>query len=206
MQRIFALGEEVGDPDGCVVCHGGSVDALTADEAHQGTSTALRERGGPDEFFADPASPWVNAQTCGQCHAEQVRSQWSSLMMSEAGKIQGTTWSFGSLEGYDHRWANYDFKPSNDPHDRLGTDAYRAYMTVKKEAHPNVFVDTQETLPAAPGTPGGIPLAELAKHPDGGLHVYSCGVSALSLGRQGPSAPRRLPGYGVRRMPCTLWQ
>ena len=48
--------------------------------------------------------------------------QWHSLMMTEAGKIQGTCWAFGSLEGYKHRWANYAVKNPSDPRDRLGTD------------------------------------------------------------------------------------
>jgi hypothetical protein len=73
MQRILALGQARGDPAGCVVCHGGDSKATTAGAAHAG----------PD-FYADPASPWINEHTCGQCHPRHVRTQWTSLMMTEA--------------------------------------------------------------------------------------------------------------------------
>lgn len=164
MQQIFARGAEVGDDDGCVVCHGGTPGAETADEAHAGTPEALAADGGPDDFFADPASPWVNGRSCGPCHAEHVRAQWSSLMMTEAGKIQGTAWGFGGLEGYDHTWGNYDREV--DPHLSLGTEAYRAYMRVKREAHPNVFPDAQTRLPEAPTA------EEAAAHPERAAFTY----------------------------------
>ena len=70
-------------------------------------------------------------------------------MMTEAGKIQGTCWAFGSLEGYKHHWGNYAVKNPSDPADRLGTDAYRAYMAALKQTEPNVFVDEHEPLPEA---------------------------------------------------------
>lgn len=152
MQRIRDRGDAFGDPDGCIVCHGGSLEAVAAADAHHGAVPALADEGGPDAFFADPASPWVNARSCGQCHAELVSAQHNSLMMTEAGKIQGTTWSFGTPAGdsYDHVWANYAARNPNDPDARLGTAAYREYMADKAAAHPNVFVDEHEAIPAAP--------------------------------------------------------
>lgn len=158
LTQILARGQAFGDPDGCVVCHGGDPRATSPAEAHHGANDpALAEAGGPDRFFPDPASPWVNARSCGQCHAELVEAQWNSLMMTEAGKIQGTTWSFGIPGDYEHRWANYDTQNPEDPHARLGTEAYRAYMEAKSAAHPNVFVDRHERVPdaPAPGVDGG---------------------------------------------------
>ncbi len=169
MRAIRSRGEEHGDPDGCVVCHGGHVDAVTATVAHTGTSASLAAAGGPDDFFPDPASPWVNARSCGQCHMELVAAQWNSLMMTEAGKVQGTTWSFGALEGYEHGWANYDANNPEDPHARLGTDAYRAYMVAKTEAHPNVFVDAMTAMPEAPGD---AELSALAGDPREAVFTY----------------------------------
>ena len=87
-------------------------------------------------FFPAPASPWINEHTCGQCHDEQVRVQWQSLMMTEAGKIQGVCWAFGSLTGYQHRWANYAVDNPQNPQDRLGTAGYRAYMEALKSWSP----------------------------------------------------------------------
>jgi len=124
---------------------------------------------GPDDFYPDPASPWVNKRSCGLCHAELVRAEWNSLMMTEAGKIQGTSWAFGALEGYEHRWANYDGQNPEDPASRLGTDAYRAYMERKTQAFPNVYVDHQETVPEAPA---GHALAGLAADPRKAAFTY----------------------------------
>ena len=152
MQRIQARGREVGEPDGCTVCHGGTPEAATAPEAHAGAARALHDGGGPEAFYADPASPWINDRTCGTCHEELVAAQHNSLMMTEAGKIQGTSWSFGTpaRDGYDHLWANYDARNPDEPSARLGTDAYREYMAAKSAAHPNVYVDAHEAVPAAP--------------------------------------------------------
>jgi len=92
LEALRERGAQFGDPDGCVVCHGGDPAAELPATAHEGTVSALAADGGPEEFYADPASPWINERTCGQCHPTLVRAQWNSLMMTEAGKIQGTTW------------------------------------------------------------------------------------------------------------------
>ncbi|OHB76212.1 MAG: hypothetical protein A2W31_00885 [Planctomycetes bacterium RBG_16_64_10] len=114
LAEILAEGESQGDPDGCVVCHGGDPQATDKETAHRGP-----------EFYPAPGSPWVNEKTCGQCHPDHVRVQWHSLMMTEAGKIQGVAWTFGGLTGYEHRWANYDVVNPADPAQRLGTEIYR---------------------------------------------------------------------------------
>ncbi len=142
MQQIMTRGREIGDPAGCVVCHGG--DASQVDDkvaAHGGT-----ER---EDFYPAPGSSWINEKTCGQCHPKHVDVQWASLMMTEAGKIQGVCWAFGSLTGYKHRWANYAVKNPENLADRLGTDNYREYMEILKQLEPNVFVDEHEPLPEA---------------------------------------------------------
>lgn len=157
MQQIMAAGASRGDQAGCVVCHNGD-PSETEDKsvAHGG------------KFFADPGSPWINEQTCGQCHEDQVRVQWQSLMMTEAGKIQGVAWAFGSLTGYEHKWGNYAVKNPESAQDRLGTDQYREYMAKLKELEPNVFVDEHEPLPDA------LKADELAKlHDDPTLAAFT---------------------------------
>ena len=37
METIEAMGPDLGDPAGCVVCHGGNPQGLTAEDAHKGT-------------------------------------------------------------------------------------------------------------------------------------------------------------------------
>ncbi|HID16269.1 MAG TPA: cytochrome C, partial [Candidatus Atribacteria bacterium] len=43
--QIKAFGAMAGDPAGCVVCHGGNPQGLTAEEAHAGAPEALSARG-----------------------------------------------------------------------------------------------------------------------------------------------------------------
>ena len=68
MESIAALGADVGDPGGCVVCHGGTPGATTRDAAHSGTPADLKEADGPQLFYPDPGSVWIAKNTCGQCH------------------------------------------------------------------------------------------------------------------------------------------
>ena len=156
MQKIFIQGQRLGDPAGCLVCHGGNPVATTSEDAHKGKA-----------FYADPGSPWVNKFTCGQCHTELVKAQWNSLMMTEAGKIQGAAWAFGSLEGYDHRWANYDAANPPQSQQRLGTPDYCAYIERLKAAEPKAFPEKMTSLPEAPAD-----LAQLAEHPEQAVFTY----------------------------------
>ncbi|WP_145168680.1 multiheme c-type cytochrome [Rubripirellula lacrimiformis] len=144
MKQIMQQGPAMGDPAGCVVCHRGDPNERVDKDVAHGEFSG-------EPFYADPGSPWVNEQTCGQCHPTQVRVQWQSLMMTEAGKIQGVCWAFGSLTGYNHRWANYAVENPDDPAARLGTDAYRQYMEHLTAIEPDVFVSKHEPLPDALG-------------------------------------------------------
>jgi hypothetical protein len=156
MQKIFVQGQRLGDPAGCVVCHGGDPTATTAEDAHKGRA-----------FYADPGSPWINKFTCGPCHTELVKAQWNSLMMTEAGKIQGATWAFGSLEGYDHTWGNYDVANPQQKQERLGTTDYCVYMERLEAVEPKAFPDKMTALPEAPTE-----LAKLADHPEQAVFTY----------------------------------
>ncbi|MCH2108713.1 MAG: cytochrome C [Polyangiaceae bacterium] len=173
MKEILARGVAVGDPDGCVPCHGGQPRAKTAAAAHQGAPVEFRssdpKQHGPQDFYSDPSSPWINEHSCGPCHLNLVQAQWSSLMMTEAGKIQGTAWGFGALEGYEHRWGNYDYTNPEDPQARLGSEAYQHYMSEKSAAHPQLYVNSHETLPAAPQ---GDALAQISEHPEQAAFTY----------------------------------
>lgn len=55
---------------------------------------------------------------------DQVKTQFTSLMYTEAGKIQGTTWGFGAIQGYEHNVANTHVQEVV-VHERLGTDIYK---------------------------------------------------------------------------------
>jgi cytochrome c551/c552 len=59
-----------GDSGGCVICHGGNPDANTKEAAHEGSPDALKQAQGPQMFYSNPGSIWINQYTCGQsgCH------------------------------------------------------------------------------------------------------------------------------------------
>ena len=150
MQQIYKLAEEAAYPDNdCIVCHGGNPEAKTAKKAHHGTIEYFAKNRGPKNFYPAPGSPWINENTCGMCHQEQVSTQMTSLMFTEAGKIQGTLWSFGGLNGYNHDVGNYNTS-AVDPHQVLGTEKYKAYMAELKNLEPQVYPDKMRALPPAP--------------------------------------------------------
>jgi len=64
----------------CIVCHGGNPNEDNKTKAHSGTLKYFLDHKGPKEFYPSPTSQWININTCGICHAEQVNAQWSSLM------------------------------------------------------------------------------------------------------------------------------
>ena len=154
----------VGD-NSCVVCHGGNPEATTEAAAHRGAPRYFQAYEGPKAFYPDPGSAWINTHTCGMCHKEQVAAQMNSLMMTEQGKIHGTLYSFGGLEGYRHDVGNYDTK-NPDPHKRLGTKAYRKYMQKLHDLNPQVFPAKMKELPPAP-TP-----EEVEKNPKLAAYTY----------------------------------
>ena len=154
----------VGD-NTCVVCHGGNPEAGTKEAAHSGAPRMLQAYEGPKTFYPDPGSPWINQHTCGMCHREQVAAQMNSLMMTEQGKIHGTLYSFGGLEGYRHDVGNYE-TANPDPHKRLGTESYRKYMEKLHDLNPQVFPVKMKELPPAP-TP-----EEVEKNPKLAAYTY----------------------------------
>ncbi len=166
MQEIYSLAKEAGFEDNdCIVCHGGNPEATIAEDAHKGSIDFLKVNGGPADFYPDPASVWINDKTCGMCHHEQVSTQFTSLMFTEAGKIQGTTWGFGGLQGYNHDVANIAVKELAY-HERLGTEVYKKYMEELKAAEPQVFPGEMTELPDAPSPD------EIKNNPERSVYTY----------------------------------
>ena len=134
MQEIYSKGVELGDPNGCVVCHAGNPKTHKLEDAHK-------------DMIRYPASPWVIDKTCGQCHSEYVYATERNLMMTEAGKIQGTLWGWKAQTGYDATFANYDVNDPDGPRPIFGTEVYKEYMLKLKEQFPNNFPDSMVQLP-----------------------------------------------------------
>jgi len=151
MQEILRVAKKANVAgNDCVVCHGGNPQAKNRRNAHQGTLRYFASHEGPKAFYPAPASTWVNRDTCGMCHKEQVSAQMNSLMMSEQGKIQGTLYSFGMGRNNIHDIANYAAKNPGNLHQRLGTAAYQEYMSALQQLEPQVYVKKTTPLRAAP--------------------------------------------------------
>ncbi|MGB5994526.1 MAG: hypothetical protein WBG20_03835, partial [Candidatus Deferrimicrobiaceae bacterium] len=104
MLMIKAIGGGHGDPNGCIVCHGGNQRATTKQDAHSGSPETLKAAEGPQMFYPDPGAMVINKLTCGQagCHTGYPERLDKSLMNTEAGKIQGNlhTWGFPEMRDY----------------------------------------------------------------------------------------------------------
>ncbi|MEN8145602.1 MAG: cytochrome C [Gemmatimonadota bacterium] len=148
LATIRAMGTGHGDPEGCVVCHGGNPAAATAEEAHSGKPASMPDTG-PQEFYPDPGSIWVANQTCGQCHAGYAYRVERSLMNTEAGKIQGNlhTWGIEEVQNYKVPWGNYDVEDTDGSVPSVGTEAYKEYMAQMVEAHPDQFPTQLSQIP-----------------------------------------------------------
>ncbi|MFT5659466.1 MAG: hypothetical protein ACI9TV_000082 [Sulfurimonas sp.] len=167
MQAILEVAKNAGhEGNDCIVCHGGTPTQKSKQYAHKGTVKYFKENEGPKEFYPAPGSTWINQNTCGMCHQEQVSAQMNSLMMTEQGKIQGALWSFGGKNGYNHDIGNYKTKNPDDPHKRLGTDKYKAYMSKLALMEPQAFPSEMKELPRAPTA------EEVEKDPSLAVYTY----------------------------------
>ena len=167
MKAILRIADETGNPgNDCIVCHGGNPESKSKEYAHKGTVNYFKNHPGPKAYYPAPASTWINKNTCGICHPNQVAAQMNSLMMTEQGKIQGAMWSFGAKEGYQHNNGNYKTKNPADPDARLGTDTYRAYMQKLAKLEPQGFPTKMKELPSAPT------VEEIHKDPSLAVYTY----------------------------------
>ncbi|MDA7817010.1 multiheme c-type cytochrome [Sulfurimonas sp.] len=167
MNAILDVAEKAGHKgNDCIVCHGGNPKQKSKRYAHNGTVKYFKENKGPKEFYPAPGSTWINQNTCGMCHQEQVDAQMNSLMMTEQGKIQGALWSFGAKNGYQHDVGNYVTKNPEDPHKRLGTEKYQKYMNKLSLMEPQAFPKEMKELPAAPTA------EEVQKDPSLAVYTY----------------------------------
>ena len=149
LSQIKAIGEGVGDPQGCVVCHGGTPKATTKTEAHSGAPKDLIEGSGPKMFYRDPGSVWIAENTCGQCHTDYAYRLERALMNTEAGKIQGNlhTWGIDEVQNHKVPWGNYDVKDTDGTEPSIGTDAYKKYMQAMIEAFPDQLPQELKMVP-----------------------------------------------------------
>jgi len=160
--KIYGRGGLLGDPNGCVVCHGGNPqETKDKDIAHSGAP-----RGGVlNTYVSFPGSMWINDKTCGQCHPKHVYSLHRSVMQTEAGKIQGGMWGWGAPTGYEHSYGNYDIDDPDGSKPIYGTETYSAYIQRLMKKFPNIFPKTLKKLPQAD-------LATIEEKPEQAILTY----------------------------------
>ena len=167
MKAILKVAQKAGHKgNDCIVCHGGNPKSKSKKYAHNGTVEYFKKHKGPKNYYPAPGSSWINENTCGMCHPNQVGAQMNSLMMTEQGKIQGAMWSFGAKEGYQHTAGNYATKNPENPDDRLGTDVYKKYMAKLATMEPQAFPKEMHELPDAPT------VEEIHKDPSKAVYTY----------------------------------
>jgi hypothetical protein len=144
LATIKSRGVEVGDPEGCVICHGGDPsETETAEFAHQSPT------GSEIGFYPDPGSVWIAENTCGQtgCHPDKPYALERSLMNTEAGKIQGNMFTWTIQEDHKVVWGNYDIDDPDGLQPLFGTDVYKSYIMGMAEEHTDQFPNELTQLP-----------------------------------------------------------
>ena len=150
MQLIKQTGQRHGDPDGCIICHGGNPDAKKKKKAHRSIPSSLLRAAGPKDFYPDPGSLWIAKNTCGVCHPGYVYRSKRSLMNTEAGKIQSNSHAWGIEPAGDHTvlWANHDLKDTDGPVPSGAAPAYETYMAEMIRLYPNQYPSHLSMLPS----------------------------------------------------------
>ncbi len=166
MDSIVALGEDHGDPGGCVICHGGNPQATTAEKAHTGAPKELTEADGPHTLYPDPGSIFIGDRACGQCHQGYAERLMKSLMNTEAGKLQGNLWAWNVQKDQKVVWGNYDLKDEDGPEPMVGTDAYKKYMLEYVAAHPDQMPSEMIQVP-------DVNVDDIPNHPNQAGITYS---------------------------------
>lgn len=81
MRQILAKGLELGDPNGCVVCHGGNPhETVDKHRAHKGAPKGSKLKA----FTPVPGALQVNMNTCGECHTDHTYNVHRSIMNTDA--------------------------------------------------------------------------------------------------------------------------
>lgn len=150
MKEILKIADKAGHKgNDCIVCHGGNPKSKSIQYAHKGTVKYFKTNKGPKEYYKSPTNPWINENTCGMCHPNQVDAQMNLLMMSEQGKIQNILQGFG-VEDNNLTIANYNSKNPDDLQKRIGSDVYKKYMQELSANESQIFVSEVHEVPDAP--------------------------------------------------------
>ena len=187
MIEILKKGAELGDPNGCVVCHGGNpMETKDKDRAHHGVPRGSLLKA----FTPVPASLQVNENTCGLCHKEHTYNVHRSLMNTDAGKMKAITWSFGiGTENKDHVYGDH---ATDDPDGKtpvFGTHIYKEYMKQMAAMFPGQYPDSLKKIPQAA-------YDQLENLPEHAAYTYLRNCNACHLSNKGYQDRGHFRGMG----------
>lgn len=187
MKQILAKGAALGDPNGCVVCHGGNPkETKNKDLAHSGApkGSALKD------FTPVPGALQVNENTCGLCHEDHTYNIHRSIMNTDAGKMKAITWSFGiGTENKDHLYGDHDLDDPDGAEPRFGSDTYKAYMKQMAASFPGQYPKKLKQIPE-------VSLDQISKMPEKAAFTYLRNCNACHLSNKGKQGRGYYRGMG----------
>ncbi len=153
MEKIKARGERYGDPQGCIICHGGTPSAALKEEAHRNAPPALAASGGPQRFYPNPGNARVAEYTCGQCHEGYARRLLKSLTSTRTESIHRNL-CIAALEKSAtgtgppaKHFGQYAIADEDGLIPVEGSDSYKNFM-VSLVSNPELFAERLYPLPA----------------------------------------------------------
>jgi len=141
-----------GDPEGCVVCHGGDPNARTEKSAHRGSPAILKKAGGSRGFYPNPGAKQVADLTCGQCHVGYAERWRKSVMSTGAESIElnlcESAWQKReSGGGKAQRFARQEIRDRDGLAPSAGTVAYRSFISALAGAYPEFYPERLHRIP-----------------------------------------------------------
>ncbi|SHJ55034.1 multiheme c-type cytochrome [Halodesulfovibrio aestuarii] len=134
-KQIYLLGAAQGDPNGCVVCHGGDPVALWESRPHVGAPEGSLLA----EFTTTPAAMSVVDKTCGQCHTERL------YRLRRSGMATGTGHMSAALQGWgikpERPFGVISITDSDGALPSAGTPEYQAYMVRLDRQQNGIFTE-----------------------------------------------------------------
>lgn len=187
MKQILEKGAVLGDPNGCVVCHGGNPNETENKVmAHSGAPKGSSLK----EFTPVPGALQINENTCGLCHKDHTYNVHRSIMNTDAGKMKAITWSFGiATENKNHIYGDHDIDDPDGREPRFGSDTYKAYMREMAASFPGQYPTELKKIPE-------VSLEQKNSMPEQAAFTYLRNCNACHLSNKGKQGRGYYRGMG----------
>lgn len=187
MKQILEKGSAMGDPNGCVVCHGGNPEeSANKNLAHSGVPKGSSLK----EFTPVPGALQVNKNTCGLCHEDHTYNVHRSIMNTDAGKMKAITWSFGiDTENKNHIYGDHNIDDPDGGEPRFGSEAYKSYMKEMATSFPGQYPKELKQIPE-------VSLEQISAMSEQAAFTYLRNCNACHLSNKGKQGRGYYRGMG----------